>query len=147
MASQYLFLDSENQVVRTHIQAKKLDTSEEEFRDQLEQSSGLKVVKTKDMSVGPMWTYDKDTKTFTPPVRVVARSRKLSRLAYMNKFTSQELAALYTAAKNHIELEIWLDIFRQAQYVDLDDPKTAEGLQHLVSSNIITAQRAIEILS
>lgn len=76
-----------------------------------------------------------------PPVRT------LTKLAYMNRFTDAELAGIYTAAKTVIQVEIWLEKFKLAQEINLDDTYTIGGLQAMEASGLIGVGRANEILS
>jgi len=71
----------------------------------------------------------------------------LTKLEYMNRFTDSELAAIYTAAKQSIEIEIWLEKFKLATEIDLSDPRTIAGVQALEAVGLIGASRADEILA
>ena len=75
------------------------------------------------------------------PIRVITK------LAYMNRFTDAELAGIYTAAKSVVQVEIWLEKFKLAQEIDLDDPSTAVGLQAMESAELIGVGRTAEILT
>lgn len=86
--------------------------------------------------------------TFSPPT-----VRRLSKLAYMNRFADGELAALYTAAKTIVQVEVWLAKFNattpdaDGTSIDLDDPRTIAGVQALEAAGILATGRAAEILS
>jgi hypothetical protein len=69
-------------------------------------------------------------------------NRRLTHLEYMDRFTQDELRGIYGAAKVNIDAEIWLDKFRLAGDVDLDDPRTAGGLAAVG----LSADRIAEIL-
>lgn len=73
--------------------------------------------------------------------------RNLTRLQYMSRFADSELAAIYTAAKSVVQIEVWLEKFKLAEFVDLDDPRTVAGLQGLEGAGLIGPGRAAEILS
>lgn len=73
--------------------------------------------------------------------------RVISKLEYMNKFTDEELAAIYTLAKSNIAIEIWLEKFKLAADINLDDPRTIVGVNALEYVGIIGAGRAQEILT
>jgi hypothetical protein len=75
------------------------------------------------------------------PVRVI------SALAFMERLTQQERIAIRHAAKANVELEDWLDLLRAAQVVDLDDPRTVEGLAAMVKAGLLTATRRDAILA
>lgn len=87
------------------------------------------------------------------PLPVVQGPRRLSKLAYMNRFHDDELAAVYSAAKVSVAVEIWLAKFNAATpeadgtAIDLDDPRTAGGVHALESVGLIGAGRALEILN
>ena len=69
----------------------------------------------------------------------------LTKLAYMNRFTDAELAGIYTAAKSVVQVEVWLEKFKLAEFVSLDDPQTLGGLQALEAAGLLAAGRAAEI--
>lgn len=82
---------------------------------------------------------------FTPipqaPVRI------LTKLQYMNRFTDSELAGIYTAAKTVVQIEIWLEKFKLATEINLDNPETVAGLMAMEAAGLLTAGRAAEILA
>jgi len=71
--------------------------------------------------------------------------RTLTKLEYMDRFTDAELAGIYTAAKSVVHVEIWLEKFKLATEVNLDDPRTLFGLQAMESAGLLAAGRAFEI--
>jgi len=80
-------------------------------------------------------------------------ARRLTKLAYMNRFTDTELATIYSVAKTEISVEVWLAKFNAATpeadgtAIDLDDPRTVGGLQALEAAGLIGTGRAGEILN
>lgn len=73
--------------------------------------------------------------------------RLLTKLEYMNRFTDSELATIYTAAKTVVSVEIWLEKFKLASEINLDDPYTIGGLQAMEAAGLIGVGRAAEILA
>lgn len=71
---------------------------------------------------------------------------RLSKGDFMDRFTADELTALYTAAKTIVQIEVWLDRFKVRDYIDLSDPRTAEGVHALEYVGILAAGRAAQIL-
>ena len=71
--------------------------------------------------------------------------RTLTKLEYMDRFTDTELAGIYTAAKSVVQVEIWLEKFKLATEVNLDDPRTLSGLQAMEAAGLLAAGRASEI--
>lgn len=65
---------------------------------------------------------------------------------WMSRFTDQELAVIYTAAKQSVAVEIWLERFKVAEYIDASDPRTSAGVHALESAGILAPGRALEIL-
>lgn len=73
--------------------------------------------------------------------------RILTKLEYMDRFTDPELEAIYTAAKSSVAVEVWLEKFKQAADINLDDERTIAGLNKLKDASILTTQRVAEILA
>lgn len=79
--------------------------------------------------------------------------RRLSTLAFRDRFTQAEKVAIYTAAKSSIEVQIWLDDLAAATpesdgtAVDLDDPRTIADVQALEVAGLIGAGRAAQVLA
>lgn len=71
---------------------------------------------------------------------------QISKLAYMERFTDAELTAIYGAAKVSLAVEVWMEKFKLADFIDLSDPRTLTGLQALESNGLIGPGRALEIL-
>lgn len=98
---------------------------------------------------GVDWVYAPNVQTAPAAISQPApppASRTLTRLQYMGRFTDGELAAIYTAAKSVVQIEVWLEKFKLAEFVDLDDPLTLAGLQGMEAAGLIGAGRAAEIL-
>lgn len=98
--------------------------------------------------VGIGWIDNEDgTFTAPPPEPVIPEPRKviLTHYEYMNRFTMDELRAIYTAAKTVVDIEIWLDKFKLAQEVNLDDPNTIDGLDKMETFQLIGVGRSSEI--
>ena len=89
------------------------------------------------------YAWDSETTSFN----LRPQSRLISKLDYLNRFTENELVAIYTAAKTTVAVEIWLEKFRLAAEISLDDPKTIAGVNFLEQSGLISTGRAAEILA
>jgi len=70
----------------------------------------------------------------------------LTHKQFMDRFTDTELAAIMTAAKSSIELELWFKRFEMAQDILLTDPQTIAGVNALETAGLIATGRATEIL-
>jgi hypothetical protein len=81
------------------------------------------------------------------PIVATPRVRTLTKLAYMNRFTDAELAAIYTTAKSNVHVEVWLDKFKLAEEINLDDPSTIAGVQALEAAGLLAQGRSAEILA
>ena len=79
----------------------------------------------------------------TPPA---VPTRVITKLAFMNRFTMEELAAIYTAAKTEVMVEVFLDKLKLAEHVDVTDPQTRAGLQALAASGLLTEVRVQEVV-
>lgn len=76
----------------------------------------------------------------SPPQKVITK------LQFLNRFTNEELAAVYTAAKTNVLIEVFMDKLKLAQEVNLDDPQTVGGLQSLAAAGLLSEARAQEVL-
>lgn len=74
-------------------------------------------------------------------------SRFLTQESFTRRFTADELRSIYTLAKQSIDVEIWLDRFKMAKEIDLDDPFLVNGLNGLSAVGVFTPERVLEILS
>ncbi|MCX8017172.1 MAG: hypothetical protein N2690_04620 [Rhodocyclaceae bacterium] len=73
--------------------------------------------------------------------------RPISKLAFMERFTDAELAAIYQAAKEDVRVEVWMDKLKLAAEVDLADARTRAGVEALESFGLIGKGRVEEILA
>ena len=76
---------------------------------------------------------------------VLPEPTRLTKLAYMNRFTDAELAGIYTAAKQSSAVEVWLERFKLAEFIDLADPQVLSGLQALEQGGLLVVGRAAVI--
>lgn len=99
-----------------------------------------------DDSVQPGDLYDPATGfTPAPPAEPTPRTR-LSPLEYRQQFTFDEKAALYTAAESDPIVRMLIDDVAAAEYIELTDPQTVQGLQYLASIGVIAPHRIDVIL-
>jgi hypothetical protein len=77
----------------------------------------------------------------------VQQNRTLTKLEYMSRFTDAELVGIYTTAKTNVAVEIWLEKFKLASEINLDDQATVAGLQAMESGGLLTAGRSAVILA
>lgn len=69
----------------------------------------------------------------------------ISKLAFMDLFTENELEAIYEGAKQSAALEVYLDKMKVADNVDLHDPRTVAGLNRLKDAGILSPDRVAAI--
>ena len=70
----------------------------------------------------------------------------LTKLQFLQRFTTSERLGIFAAAKQSPEAEMWLEMFKLAEEIDLSDASTIEGVQMLEVAGIIATGRANEIL-
>ncbi len=78
---------------------------------------------------------------------VLAAPRKITRLAFRNRFTQVEKVSIYTAAEASPALRVFIDDIAAAEYVDLDDPSVVAGVESLEVMQILEEGRAVEVLA
>lgn len=81
-----------------------------------------------------------EPETSEPEPKTVFSARE-----FLRRFTIEE----YSAARTHGNIQVqWaLDNLISAQYVDIEDPDTIEGIDLLVAEGIISPQRKTELLA
>jgi len=70
----------------------------------------------------------------------------ISKLEFMSLFTDAELAAIFTAAKTNVTMEVWAEKLKAATQVHLDNPTLIAGVKALEAASLIKAGRAAVIL-
>jgi len=91
--------------------------------------------------------YETDNSIIIERLPVINVQQTFSKLEFINRFTDTELVNIYTASKTIIEIEIWLDKFKLAEYIDITSPTTVSGLQSLESNGLIGEGRANQIIN
>ena len=90
----------------------------------------------------PSWALPDPVEITTEPMFT-----QLSKLEFLELFTEDELEAIYIASRSVIKIEIFLEKFRLAEYINISDPKLQSGIRALESIGLLAAGRADEILS
>ena len=70
----------------------------------------------------------------------------MTRLQFRKLFTIPEKSILYTKAETDPILKMFLDDVQAAEFIDLTDASTVEGVQYLVQAEVITQERYNEIM-
>lgn len=75
------------------------------------------------------------------------RSRIISSLEFMDRFSEQTQIAVVTAAQTNPQVKLWYDRLLAASEVNLDSPRVAAGVHALVAAGVITQAEADAALS
>lgn len=70
----------------------------------------------------------------------------ISKLEFMSLFTDAELAAIFSAAKTNVAMEVWVEKLKAATQVHLDNPATIAGVKALEAAGLLAKGRAAVIL-
>jgi hypothetical protein len=71
----------------------------------------------------------------------------ITKLAFRYRLTDAEYVGILTAAKTDVEVAAWVETFNMVTQVNLDDPRTASGLEMMVTKSLLTEERKTEILT
>lgn len=71
----------------------------------------------------------------------------ITKLSMISRFTNAEYVGILSAKKTDVTVEAWYDAFYAASQVNLQDKRCIEGVNFLVSKNLLTQARADEILT
>lgn len=80
---------------------------------------------------------------FEPIVEV--EDRRITKLAFTNRFTFEEEVAIEMAAETDAAVRVILRKVNNAVYIDLDSPQVLATLGILVDKQLLTAERSSEI--
>lgn len=93
-------------------------------------------------SVGPGDLYDGNA--FSKPATVV--DWRITKLAFLNRFTQAERLAIRTAAKASVAIEDYMAMVTEAKWIDLNRADTRAGVIALEDATLIAPGRALVIL-
>lgn len=102
---------------------------------------------TDDEVIAHLQKQEQDSAIELAKINAPVKPVVLTKLTFMKRFSLNELAAVYTAAKTEVIVQVFLDKLKLAEDINLDDPDTIEGIQTLVSFGFLTETRAAEILT
>ena len=71
----------------------------------------------------------------------------ITKVAFRFRLTDAEYVGILSAAKTDIEVAAWVETFNMVSSIDLDNQRTKNGVANLVSKNLLTQERATEILT
>ncbi len=104
------------------------------------------------LGVGIGWSYV-DNQFVAPVVETptpVELPKKITRLAFLNRFTDAEAVAIDLASigatPEAASIRLYLKKVDAATYIDLDDASTRSGVQALETIGLLGTGRALEIL-
>lgn len=69
-----------------------------------------------------------------------------TKLAFLQKFTTEELIAIETEMINDPILRVLQNQQKVAEFIDITDANTIAGINYLVTKELLTQERATEIL-
>lgn len=123
--------------------------AEQEFIESVADQWTHAVPLSDDSSVAIGWSYDAATSAFArPPVveQVVTVSTKITRLAFLNRFTDEEAIGIDLASQGATvpaaTIRRYLSKVNEATYIDLSDASLISGVRALEASGLIAAGRA-----
>jgi hypothetical protein len=74
-------------------------------------------------------------------------NKKFTKLEFRNLFTFEELIVIEEAASTDAGVRILKENQALAEFIDLTDRNTINGINYLVSKNLLTEERANQILN
>ena len=77
-----------------------------------------------------------------PPPTTITKAAFLARIV-----ATGQLPAIAAAASSNASVNVWLITAQSFENIDLTDPETIQGVQFLVSQNLLTAAQATQILT
>lgn len=72
---------------------------------------------------------------------------KFTSLEYLDRFTESEQVAIVSATSQNVQLKLFYDRLLAATFIDLEDPRTAAGVDALISAGLVDESRKSELLA
>lgn len=76
----------------------------------------------------------------------VVEDLRVTKLAFLNRFTQPERLTIRTAAKSSVAIEDYMAMVTEAKWIDLSRADTRAGVQAMETATLLAAGRALEIL-
>ena len=97
---------------------------------------------------GPVkWDESLNSFIYEKRTKPVAVQKILTKYQFLSRFTSAERLAIINASKQSPEVELFWEMFKIAEEIDLTNAETIAGVRMLEPAGLIVAGRAAEILS
>ena len=95
----------------------------------------------------PGWSYEDGV--FTAPVLPEPPKMPpiITKVAFRFRLTDLEYIGIMQAAKTEIIVAAWVETFNMVSQINLDDERTIAGIRQLVEFDLLTDNRAEEILT
>jgi hypothetical protein len=135
-------------LIRNNLVVDVQNLTDEEIQAIVGQYQQLVNIENENPQPGIGWRFD--VSHFEPPLGQDGHvTMIITRLAFRNRFTMAEKAALYTVAGTApgIGLKVYLDDLASATFVDLSRTDTINSVNYLATLGIITPARAAAILT
>lgn len=71
----------------------------------------------------------------------------LSKFEFLSRFTQAELGTIIELTKTNPAISIWMELFKVAEYIDIESIDTMQGVGMLEAGGIIAVGRSAEILA
>lgn len=71
----------------------------------------------------------------------------ITKVAFRFRLTDPEYTGILQAAKTDVEVASWLETFNMVSQINLADLRTVAGLEMMVSKELLTDERIVEILT
>ena len=96
-------------------------------------------------------TFDHESRSFIRELADIPIpepvAKQFTQLEYQSLYTLDELVAIEVAAESDPVLRVLQRMQQSASYISLADPRTVQGMQLLVSKDLITQARYDEIVA
>lgn len=71
---------------------------------------------------------------------------KFTSLEYLDRFTQAEQELIVAATGQNVQLKLFYDRLLAATFIDLEDPRTAAGIDALIAAGLLDSSRKSQLL-
>lgn len=98
-------------------------------------------------SISLGWSFDGSNFIKPAELLTIIQPKIITKLAFRFRLIDSEYVGILTAAKTDIEVAAWVETFNMVNQINLDDDRTKNGVSTLIAKNLLTNERANEILT
>ena len=118
-----------------------------QLREEINQPNLISIVDYNELLLGKIWNGSDFDNAPIVESNIDPYANIVTRLQFLSLFTETELQNILTAAKNNVQIEVYVVKLQSTEHVDLTSDTTINALNSLESIGLLDTGRVAQILS